>query len=179
LSRTPGWLAIVAVVALACAMLITAIAQADAPSLTDRLVAAQHLPGVRSANEPAVDERELAELIASTSKGNRTLAALMLTMASTESGLRRRIADSQCKPLECDHGRSVGLWQSKRLERGADLATQPQEAARELMRVTKECHGLPFPLAAMRAYGSGGGCHAPIPRETERSKLFARVRSRL
>lgn len=32
---------------------------------------------------------------------------------------------------------------------------------------------------AMRAYGSGKGCHAPIPRETERTKLFARVRSKL
>lgn len=157
------------------AYFIATSAHCEPLSLSDRLVSAQHLPGTQRPNEEHVDEGELAEAIVKATDGNRTLAALVLTMASTESGLLKRIADGKCKPRECDRGKAVGLWQSHFLERGAPLDVQANEAARELRRAVSACHGLSFPLAAMRAYGSGAGCHAPIPRETERVELFKRI----
>lgn len=171
-----GWFVLVLMTALGVTFATMGLAHCEPLSLTDKLVAAQHLKGVQHFKEPAVDERELANLIVEATHGNPTQSALVLTMASAETGLRARIAEGRCLPHECDHGRAVGIVQSHKLQRGATLKEQVEEAARELKRTTSECHGLPFPLSAMRAYGSGGGCYAPIPRETERVELYKRIR---
>lgn len=174
-----GWVVFWFLAALGISFGVAGVAHCEPLSLTEKLIAAQHLKGVQHFKEPAVDERELASLIVESTHGNATLSALVLTMASAETGLRARIAADHCMPRECDHGRAVGIVQSHKLAHGATLKEQVEEAARELKRTTSECHGLPFPLSAMRAYGSGGGCYAPIPRETERVELFKRIRRTL
>ena len=169
------------VVALACGMALTALTvHAEAPTRVERLVQAQRLPGVRHAKEPTVDELELASAIVEATRGNRTLAALTLTTLAAESGLRKRISEDRCLPRECDHGLAVGLGQSHRLPHGATLQEQVSEAARELVRATKECSGrAPFPIGAIRSYGSGRGCFGAVPREAERLQLFGRIRRAL
>lgn len=144
--------------------------------LRGRLERAQAMRGVGRVGAEHVDQAELSQAIALASRENPRLAALMLATAGAESGLMRRIAEGHCKPLECDHGRAVGLWQSHRLQQGATLTEQATEAARELTRATRECSGrAPFPLGAFRSYGSGKGCFGAVPRETERVELYKRI----
>lgn len=164
----------VALLGTALAMLLLC-ALAHGSTLADRLTAAQALPGVTRVDEAAVPPAELSRAIVDAARGNRTLSALMLTTAAAESGLRARIAADNCRAEECDHGRAVGLWQSHGLDHGASLTEQARDAAQRLRAATARCHGLPFPLAAMRAYGSGVDCESPIPRETERVELFRRI----
>lgn len=181
-----------AIVALACAMVLTALTvHAEAPSLTERLVQAQRLPGVRHTKEPTVDEIELASAITTASKGDRTLAAALLTIAAMESGLRARIAIGDCAPHECDsykdrdgvHPRAWGLYQAHKSALNADvwgspsLLDQSRDAARQLRGWYFTCSKSPDRmLATFRGYGSGRGCRHEVPREAMRLQLFERIR---
>ncbi len=158
---------------------------APATNFVDRLIAVQ--PALQSRKEPPVDARELAEAIAAIPKVSPTWAAMVLTIAAHESGLRARIARSDCRPAECDGGRAWGLYQSHKNTRNAeawgspDLRLQTLEAAAALRSAFYQCGGLKsadWPLQTIRAY-AGHGCGSPLRGEAERVATFERLRGRL
>lgn len=183
-----GWFALVAVVALASAMLITALANAEAsppPSLVDKLIAAQS--GLQSKKDEPVDARELAEAIAATTQSPQW-AAFLLTTAAHESALRARISRSEYREhtREGDGGRAWGLFQNWKSAANADvwgspeIAVQVKAASRLSRQYYNMCRNscVPFPLSTMRALG-GHGCETPIKGEAERVRTFERVLARL
>ena len=90
--------------AFAIGLWFTSFAGAAAPSLMERLIAAQ-APLQSKIDEP-VDARELATAIASVPKITREWAALILTVAAHESALSARIARGEYKDYEGDSFRN-------------------------------------------------------------------------
>lgn len=189
MSRLPGWLALIAVVALACAMLLTAItARANALSLVERIVAVQ--PSLASKTDEPVDAVELASAITSVPRLTPEWAALLLTVAGHESALSARIAANRCKPHECDHGKAFGLYQGHKNALNADVWGSPDirvqtlEAARALRSAFYTCNGggqhlrHDWVARTINAY-AGHSCDAVWPGLESRLATFKRVRARL
>ena len=177
-----GWLVIAYCVALA--LTLSALAHAGAPTLTERLVAAQ--PAFASKKDEPVDAQAFAEAVAAVAKGNRQWAALLTTIAIHESGLSARIARGECKSFECDHGLAWGLPQIHRTSRNAsvwgspDIAVQIREEshlARGAFELCKKS-SVPFPLSTIRAY-AGRGCSQAIKGEADRVATFNRLLRKL
>lgn len=176
-------------VALALAMFFSAMtAHANAPSLTERIVAVQ--PSLASKTDEPVDAAELADAIVSVPKVTPEWAALLLTIAGHESALSARIAANQCRPHECDHGRAFGLYQQHKNKLNADvwgstdIRVQTLEAARALRSAFYTCNGGSRQLAAdwvartINAY-AGHRCDAVWPGLQKRLATFERLRRRL
>lgn len=183
-----GWFALCAVVALAGAMLLTAVVRADAPTLADRIIAVQ--PSLQSKRDEPVDASELASAIIAVPKLTPDWAALLLTVASHESALSARIAANQCRAKECDHGKAFGLYQGhkNKLNEGVwgstDIRVQTTEAARALRSAFYTCNGGGRPIGSdwvartINAY-AGHSCDAAWPGLTARLATFKRVRAKL
>lgn len=179
-----AWLALLTLAATSLAFALAGVAEAGSPTLVDRLVLAQR--GLQSTRELATDPQELAEAIASASNGDRLLAAAMLTTAGIESALADRIRRNECRPLECDHRRAWGLWQSWKRASNADVwgspdvGAQAADAARRLRSAyyTAKAAHAPFPAGMFRIY-AGRRPDAPIPREALRVATFERLLRRL
>ena len=116
-------------------------------------------------------------------------AALVLTIGAHESGLSYRIHTGRCRPLECDRGRAIGLFQTHRngrtekqwLDLGGLAGTKAavHAALFDLRRARGLCRGEPnMPLATLRAYGSGHGCREPLRDEASRMATFRRLLAR-
>lgn len=116
-------------------------------------------------------------------------AALVLTVGAHESGFSYRIHTGGCRPLECDRGRAIGLFQTHRNSRteeqwrglGGLLGTKAavRAAIFDLRRARGLCRGEPdMPLATLRAYGSGHGCREKLKDEASRMATFRRLLAR-
>lgn len=178
--------------AFAIGLWFTSLAGAAAPSLIERLIAAQ-APLQSKADEP-VDARELATAIAEVPKITREWAALILTVAGHESALSARIARGEYKDYEGDsfrnregklQHRAWGLWQAhrNRLNDTAwgspDLHVQTEEAARALRRAFYQCNGGKRPhtdwvRSTLNAY-SGRRCDATWPGLEKRLTTYQHV----
>ncbi len=183
-----AWAAIVGLCLIAATMFFSAIGRADAPSLTDRLIAIQ--PSLQSKSDAPVDARELAEAITSVPKVTREWAALILTVAHHEAALSARIAANNCGKLECDGGRAWGLYQAhKNLHNQAvwgstDIRVQTLEAARGLRSGFYTCnggkHGMRADWVARTINGyAGRRCDAEWPGLQQRLATFNRIVRRL
>jgi hypothetical protein len=96
-------LPLLAVLALAGAMLVSALAHAGGkppPSLTDRIAAI--VPVYASRKDEPVDADEFAAAVAEASKGDPRRAALLTAIAIHEGGLSDRIRRNEIKPHEGD-----------------------------------------------------------------------------
>lgn len=182
--------------AFAIGLWFTSFAGAAAPSLIERLIAAQR-PLQSRLDEP-VDAEELATAIAGVPKITREWAALILTVAGHESALSARIQRGEYKPHEGDsfrnregklQHRAWGLWQSHRnrlnetVWGSPDLQVQTGEAARALRRAFYQCNGGGRPHAGwvrstINAY-SGRRCDATWPGLEKRLKTYQQVLSSL
>lgn len=190
----PGYLAILAIVALACAMLFTAVtAHANAPTLHETITSA--VPGIASKREAIVDADELANAVVEVSKGNRQWAALLLTLGASESAWSERIRLGVYRDHEGDsfrdrdgaiQHRAWGVLQVHKSTLNASvwgspvLLDQVREGSRLARGAFYMCKraGVPFPLGVFRALG-GRGCSSPLPGEEKRMALFARLMRRL
>jgi len=148
----PAWFAPVVVLALAGAMLLTAaLAHADAPTLTDKIVAV--LPSLASKKDEPVDAQELAEAVAATTKDPQW-AALELAVMANESALSARVARGEYRDAEADsykdkdgtiHHRAWGLGQlhSNKLNESvwgsSDIRVQVSETSKALRRGFYQC----------------------------------------
>jgi hypothetical protein len=177
--NTIGWFVIAFCVAVAL------LFSARAHSAPKRFNVASVAAAFASRNEPTIDPQELdAALFAVTQ--SREWTALLLTIGVHESGLRERIARSDCKPLECDGGRAWGLFQVHKTEANAeawgspDLLDQVREASRLARGAFYRCQhsGVPFPLSTLRAY-AGRSCAMPLKGEADRLATFRKIASRL
>jgi hypothetical protein len=178
--------------AFAIALWFTSFAGAEAPSLIERLVAAQK--PLQSKQDEPVDPQQLATAIAAVPKISREWAALILTVAAHESALSARIARGEYRDFEGDsfrnregkvQHRAWGLWQAHRnkLNDGAwgspDIAVQTEEAARALRRAFYTCNGGGHPHAdwvrsTLSSY-SGRRCDADWPGLDRRLATYQRV----
>jgi hypothetical protein len=89
-------------------------------------------------------------------------SALMVAIAENETRLSQRIADGNCKPHECDHGRAKGLWQihANTLNRDiwakqdGDIALQAHLASDALKRAYWTCSrsGVPWLQGTLNAF---------------------------
>lgn len=180
---TAGWLAILFLCALGLAMAVSATVHADTPTLTDRI--ALVVPSLASRRDEPVDAQELASAIASVTDSPQW-AALLLTTAAHESSLSARIARSDCREHECDHGRAWGLWQAwvgphnAAVWGSSDIAVQAKEASHTARQAYNLCRnsGVPFPLSTIRAY-AGRGCLGKLKGEEARIQTYARVLRRI
>lgn len=129
------------------------IAHADAPSLTDRIAAL--VPSLASKRDEPVDAREFAEAVTAVPRVTREWAALLLTIASAESGLSDRIRRGEFKDYEADsykdadgtvYHKAFGLFQSHRNKindavwGSTDIGVQTTEAARALRSAFYSCN---------------------------------------
>lgn len=166
---------------------VLGVVKANAPTLTDRIVAVQ--PSLASKTDEPVDAAELASAIVSVPKVTPEWAALLLTVAGHESALSARIAANHCKPHECDHGKAFGLYQQHKNKLNADvwgspdIRVQTAEAARALRSVLHvqwggRQLGPDWVARTINAY-AGHSCDAVWPGLESRLVTFKRVRSRL
>lgn len=178
--------------AFAIALWFTSFAGAAAPSLIERLVAAQK--PLQSKQDEPVDPRELATAIAAVPKISREWAALILTVAAHESALSARIARGDYRDFEGDsfrnregkvQHRAWGLWQAHRnkLNDAAwgspDIGVQTEEAARALRRAFYTCNGgghsqADWVRSTLSSY-SGRRCDADWPGLDRRLATYQRV----
>lgn len=158
--------------------------QAEPYDLTARLVKAQ--AALLAPREPKTDPEALARAIASASKGDRLLAAAMLTTAYCETSLSDRLRRNECRKDECDRRRAWGLYQIHKDGNTAevwgspDVDVQSVAAARKLRSAfytAKNAHA-PFPQGMFRQY-AGRRVDTPIPREALRVSTFQLVLSHL
>lgn len=126
----------------------------------------------------------------------RELAALLLTIAWHETRLSLRIHAGDCKPLECDRGRSLSLfqlqarslsnpvfWPALRVRTPESTLFSALEAGRALSRSRNLCRSLyrsgddwvPYTLGAY----AGRGCSRSLPDMDARVSTYRRVRIRL
>lgn len=185
IERMAWWLAR-ALVVLAVLFLLSALAHADPPTLSDRVVAVQ--PTYQSHKDPAVDPQEFADAIVPRCKGSREWCAVLLTIAIHEAALSARIARGECDQTirECDGGLAWGLFQIHKNERNRefwgtpDLKVQAAEASRLARAAFYRCQksGVPFPLSTFRAY-AGRDCHMPIRGEERRVQTYNQILRRL
>lgn len=179
-----GWTVVLFLAALAAGMGVSSVAHCEPSPLIERVAAL--VPVFGSKKEPLVDAAGFASAVVSVSGGNRDWTALLATVAIHEAALSARIADGNCRPLECDHGLAWSLYQIHRNQQNSavwgsrDLTVQTREASRMLRQAFYRCGGLHdgWLLQTLRAY-AGHGCASPFPGETERVATFVRVRSRL
>ena len=176
-----GWATLLFLAALALSMALSAVVHADAPTLADRIE--RLVPSLASRKDEPVDARELAEAIASASKGDRGWAALLLTTAASESALSARIARGDCLTHECDHGRAWSLYQIQANSQNAgvwgspDIAVQTSEALRMLRQAAARCHAfrsVPRATCIVRAY-AGRQIDMPLRGEEKRLAMLQRV----
>jgi hypothetical protein len=180
-----AWAAIVGLCLIAATMFFSAIGHAEAPSLTERLIAVQ--TGLQSKTDAPVEPRELAEAITAVPKVTRDWAALLLTIAHHESALSARIAANDCnvKKRECDGGRAFGLYQAHKNKLNesvwgsSDIRVQTLEAARGLRSAFYTCNGkqplrVDWVARTINAY-AGRRCDAQWPGLDKRLATFNRV----
>jgi len=178
-----GWTVVALLMAVALCMALSALVHAAPRSLTDNLVAVQS--SLQSRSEEPVDARELADAITSVTHSPQW-AALLLTTAHHESALSARIARSEYKPHEGDHGKAWGLFQNWKSASNAnvwgspDIAVQVKAASHLTRQYYNMCRnsGVPFPLSTMRAL-SGRGCSMPLKGEAQRMHTYQSVLARL
>lgn len=191
-----GMLAPVAVVALAVAMLITALAHAEpgGASLVDRVAAL--VPRYGSRKVELVDAREFAEAVVTACKGERECVVRLVTMAILESGLSAAVSRSEYKPHEGDAyvnkdgvrvHRAWGTFQQHKSRLNAevfgsnDQLVQARAARKMQLGALAECRsfrGLDPELGMWRVL-SGRGCRLPFKGEQARSELAAKLRRQL
>jgi hypothetical protein len=178
--------------AFAIGLWFTSFAGAAAPSLIERLIAAQR--PLQSRSDQPVDAEELATAIAGVPKITREWAALILTVAGHESALSSRIQRGEYKPHEGDsfrnhegklQHRAWGLWQAHRnrlnetVWGSPNLQVQTEEAARALRRAFYQCNGGGRPhtdwvRSTINAY-SGRRCDANWPGLQKRLSTYQQV----
>ena len=190
-----AWATIIALAILSLVMAFTAVARGNQPTLTDRIAAL--VPHYASKKDEPVDAQAFAAAVAQASKGNRDWAALISTVAISESGLSKRISENRCKNWECDshkvdgevQWKAAGLWQQHRNQNNAatwgspDLQVQATDAARMLRGAFYRCQ----PRGTLRADWvgrtlsayAGRRCDADWSGLAPRLATFARVRGRL
>lgn len=196
-SNKIGWISVFFLAVLALSMALSAVVRADAPpvqnSLVESLISAQKQ--FQSRTEQSVDERELAVAIAASANGDRKGAALLLTIAIHEGGLRERVRLDQYGPHEGDaytdvdgerKHRASGIYQVHKNAHNAaewgstDLGAQTRMAARLAAGALARCKRsiAPYPVSVFRGY-AGRGCDMPLKGEERRAQTFARVLARL
>lgn len=182
---------------LLCSFLITSVARADTAKPTDGpiLRALMSLPTFHEDRAPEMKEQKRAQLITvanaigAASKGDKDLAAMLVTVAYHESAISLRIHAGQCKPSECDHGLAASIWQlhsSKRipLEEWTTLAgLDPGATKLAAKRAAQMLIGARFscgrdPARMMTSY-AGLRCDAPWPGLAPRLATYAKVRGKL
>ena len=171
---------------LVCAALLAArpVGAAEPYSLVDRLERAAR--GLPCPQEPQQDAHALAEAIATASRGDRTLAAAMLTTAWAETALAERLRLNECRPRECDSRKAWGSFQRHKNGNNAefwgstDIGVQASDAARALRSAfyTAKAAHAPFPAGMFRIY-AGRRPDVVIPRESLRVSTFDSVRRQL
>jgi hypothetical protein len=150
---------------------------AEPYSLADRLERAAR--GLPCPKEPQQDAHALAQAIAAASRGDRTLAAAMLTTGWAETALADRLRRNERRPRECDSRRAWGTFQRHKNQNNAELwgsveiDVQATDAARALRSAyyTAKAAGAPFPAGMFRLY-AGRRHDVAIPREALRVSTF-------
>jgi hypothetical protein len=178
-------------------MLLTTAAWASAPSTLDfTRRAISTLPTFKEDvdyADKAIQLEAIAVAIADRSKAPpagispKQWAALMITVAYSESGLSERIVRHACKPRECDSGRAKGLGQlhANTLNRDewqradGDVALQVKMLDDGLRRAFWTCSrsGATWVVGALNAYG-GVRCGATWPGLDKRVATFNGLVSR-
>lgn len=111
--------------------------------------------------------------------------AMLLAIAISESALKIRIAEGNCRPYECDGGRAWGLWQvhrnafNEQVWGSPSVMLQAESAARILRSQWHRCDGYPGVdpvVGRFRAYG-GRGCDQPLRGEEKRVQLYQEIRN--
>lgn len=188
-----AWVTIFFLAALAVAFVLAGAAHADAPTLADRIAAVA--PAYASKKGDPVDFHELGEAIAEVSHGDRKGAALMLTLAIHESGLRESIRLGQYTDQQGDaykdkdgviRHRAWGVWQVHVNAHNAgvwgspDLKDQARMAARLAAGALARCKKgpAPYPVNVFRAY-AGRDCAMPLKGEEQRAETFRKIVGRL
>lgn len=107
---------------------------------------------------------------------SRKKAALLIAIGCQETHYDKRIIAGQCKPWECDRGKSRGAWQGQRNHDVANLwdaangniPIQLQMAYTTLNHSMIRCEPFgPFPAHVFRAY-RGGSCDWALKDESMR-----------
>lgn len=168
----------------------TSVSKPAARSLVDRIVAV--VPSIASKSEPSVDARELAEAVDAVSKGDPRWAALLLTIAASESALSDRIRRGEFREHEGDsyrdkdgsiQHRAWGVLQVHRSAFNASvwgsplLSDQVREGSRLARGFVGMCKraGVPFPLGVFRALGNGRSCTQRLKGEERRVALYSKL----
>lgn len=124
--------------------------------------------------------------------GEKSLAALLITVGYHESAFALHVHEGRCRPWECDGGRARGPWQlhSNRYTRtvwdqlhGVEHSEiQARAAAKMLTLAYWTCVGRKrrddWVRLTLRGY-AGAGCNSPIKGEDSRVAMFMRVKARL
>lgn len=105
-------------------------------------------------------------------------AAFLIAWAEHESHFDLRIANNDCHPWECDHGRARGLWQSHERAAGTawahlpgDIDLQAFVAVRHARWAIKDCGSV---LGGFRRLG-GLACDRPLKGEAGRMESYRRI----
>ncbi len=170
----------------------SAVVHAEPPSLASRIEAVA--PAFANRKGPPVDFHELGQAIAEVAKGDRQGAALLLTIAIHESGLRESVRLDQYTDQQGDayrdrdgeiKHRASGLWQvhanaHNSAEWGSpDLKLQARSAARLAAGALARCRKrAPYPINVFRAY-AGRACDMPLKGEEQRVATYQRIVGRL
>lgn len=190
-----GWALILGLVALALAMVLSARIAKAAPSDGPIMRALLSLPtfhedtGAEHAQEKRAQLITVANAIGAAAKGDKDLAAMLVTVAYHESAMSLRIHAGQCKPSECDHGLAASIFQlhsSKRipLDEWATLASLDPEATKlAAKRAAQMLIGARYicgrdPARIMTSF-AGLRCDAPWAGLAPRLQTFAKIRGRL
>jgi hypothetical protein len=130
---------------------------------------------VETREEREARMRVVAQAIDTAAAGDRKLALLLVVLGESESHYARHIHEGQCRPWECDRGKSVSPWQIRSGPwlsheawegmRGADLAATTRAAqyvARSLRHGLRACKSsMPSPLHGAFSVTARGGCGWP------------------
>lgn len=173
------------VIGYCCLVSLTLCGLAHSSDLTLTEKIASVVPSIANKKDEPVDAREFAEAITAVTDSPQW-AALLITTARHEGGLSARIARSEYKPNEGDHGRAWGLFQNWKHAGNADvwgspvIAVQVKAASHLSRQYYNMCRGsgVPFPLSTMRAL-SGRGCLMKLKGEDERMLTYQRVLARI
>lgn len=178
--------------------------QSPPPNLSARLgVALRALPTYKDDIAPELADAKSEQLDAlstaiASATPSREWAALLATVAYSESGLSLRLFRGECRPHECDShlvdGRRVfrawspwQIWANKLNESvwgSQDLTVQASEAARMLKRSFYTCQPKGAPLRqdwvarTLTAFG-GRRCDAQWPGLAPRLATYAKIVGRL
>ncbi len=196
-SEKVGWLTLLFLFVLGFAMAVSATVHAQSSKPTDGPImrALLSLPTFHEDRGADVAEQKRAQLvvianaIGAASKGDRDLAAPLVTTAYHESGNSMRIHAGLCKDRECDHGLATSLWQihsSKHIpfDQWVVLAGTDPEATKAAAKVAAQMLlGARFacgkdPARVLTSY-AGLRCDANWNGLAPRLATYARIRGRL